>query len=45
MGEAENIGPSTSRDLVVELTPGRYEVACKPGMTGKGIRTPLAVTG
>jgi iron uptake system component EfeO len=45
IGEVENIGPSTSRDLVVELTPGRYQVACKPGMIGKGIRQPLAVTG
>jgi high-affinity iron transporter len=43
MGEVENIGPGTSRDLVVELPPGSYEVACKPGMTGDGIRKPLTV--
>ena len=43
IAEVENIGPSTSRNLVVELTPGSYEVACKPGMSGKGIRQPLTV--
>jgi high-affinity iron transporter len=45
VGEVENIGPGTSRDLVVELPPGSYEVACKPGMTGDGIRKPLTVLG
>jgi high-affinity iron transporter len=45
MGEVENIGPGTRRDLVVELPPGSYEVACKPGMTGDGIRKPLTVSG
>ena len=39
-GEVENIGPGTSRDLDVDLTAGEYEVACKPGMKGDGIRTP-----
>lgn len=37
VGEAENIGPGLSRDLVVELEPGRYFTACKPGMTGDGV--------
>ncbi len=45
MGEVENVGPGTSRDLVVELPPGSYEVACKPGMTGDGIRRALTVSG
>jgi len=45
MGEVENIGPALSRDLTVELPPGQYEVACKPGMVGSGIRQPLTVTG
>ena len=45
MGEVENIGPATSRDLVVQLPPGKYQIACKPGMTGDGIRTALAVSG
>lgn len=45
MGEAENIGPGTSRVFTVSLTPGRYQVACKPGMSGNGIRTDITVTG
>ncbi len=45
MGEAENIGPGTSRDFSVKLNPGDYQVACKPGMVGDGIRTDLTVTG
>jgi hypothetical protein len=43
--EVENIGPGTSREMTAELTPGRYEVACKPGQTGDGIRTAITVTG
>src|SRR5512142_726863 len=45
LGEVENIGPGISRSLTVDLEPGRYEIACKPAMTGTGIRTPLVVTG
>ncbi|HEV7755056.1 MAG TPA: iron uptake system protein EfeO [Mycobacteriales bacterium] len=45
MGEVENIGPGLTRTLPVELPAGRYQAACKPGMTGKGIRTALTVTG
>jgi iron uptake system component EfeO len=45
MGEVENIGPSTKRNLTVDLVPGDYQVACKPGMTGNGIRSALKVTG
>jgi uncharacterized cupredoxin-like copper-binding protein len=45
MGERENIGPGTSQTLEVNLAAGDYEVACKPGMTGDGIRTALSVTG
>ena len=36
VGEAENIGPGLSRDLVVQLDAGTYFTACKPGMTGDG---------
>ena len=43
--EKENIGPGTAYDLTVDLTAGDYEVACKPGMVGEGIRTPVTVTG
>jgi uncharacterized cupredoxin-like copper-binding protein len=45
MGEVENIGPGTSRDFTVSLDPGRYQVACKPGMSGDGVRTDITVTG
>lgn len=44
-GEVENIGPGTSRSLTVDLTKGTYEVACKPGQKGDGIRTKITVTG
>jgi iron uptake system component EfeO len=43
--EAEDIGPGTSRELTVDLAAGTYEVACKPGMTGNGIRTRITVGG
>jgi iron uptake system component EfeO len=45
LGEVENIAPGLSRELHVELAPGTYEAACKPGMTGKGIRAALTVSG
>jgi iron uptake system component EfeO len=45
MGEVENISPGVSRDLRVNLQPGTYETACKPGMAGKGIRGAFHVTG
>jgi uncharacterized cupredoxin-like copper-binding protein len=43
VGEVEDIGPGTSRNLTVSLVPGSYQVACKPGMTGDGIRTDITV--
>jgi uncharacterized cupredoxin-like copper-binding protein len=45
MGEVENVGPGTSRSLTVDLKAGEYELACKPGQTGKGIRAAITVTG
>jgi iron uptake system component EfeO len=45
VSEVENIGPGISRDLQVDLAEGTYEVACKPGQTGDGIRTEVTVTG
>jgi iron uptake system component EfeO len=45
IGEVENIGPAATRDLVVDLPAGKYQVACKPGMVGSGIRTALTVNG
>ncbi|MDP2287535.1 MAG: cupredoxin domain-containing protein [Actinomycetota bacterium] len=45
VSEVENIGPGIRRDMSVELAPGTYEIACKPGQTGDGIRASLTVTG
>ncbi|GLW06429.1 lipoprotein [Microtetraspora sp. NBRC 13810] len=45
MGEVENIVPGLTRDVIVELPPGAYEAACKPGMVGNGIRSALKVSG
>jgi len=45
ISEVENIGPGATRDLTVDLTGGEYEVACKPGQTGDGIRTKINVSG
>ncbi|MEO7981199.1 MAG: cupredoxin domain-containing protein, partial [Sporichthyaceae bacterium] len=45
VGEVENVGPGINRDLEVDLAAGRYEVACKPGQNGDGIRQEITVTG
>jgi high-affinity iron transporter len=45
VGQVENVAPGVRRDLHVELAPGSYTVACKPGMVGAGVRGPLTVTG
>ena len=44
VGEVENIGPGLTRDLTVTLAAGSYITACKPGMTGDGIRAPFDAT-
>jgi iron uptake system component EfeO len=44
IGEVENIGPGITRDLVVQVAPGSYFTACKPGMVGDGIRAAFTVT-
>jgi iron uptake system component EfeO len=44
VGEAEDIGPGLSRDLVATMAAGKFIVACKPGMTGDGIREDFVVT-
>jgi iron uptake system component EfeO len=43
--ERENIGPGTSVDFTVQLDAGKYQIACKPGMVGDGIRKDITVTG
>ncbi|WP_172650282.1 iron uptake system protein EfeO [Rhodococcus opacus] len=46
MGEVENIGPGLTRQLIVSLPDaGTYQLACKPGMVGDGIRQEFTVTG
>jgi plastocyanin len=45
VGEVENIAPGTTRDFDVKVSGGSFEVACKPGQTGKGIRTAIQVSG
>lgn len=44
ISEVENIGPGLSRELVVQIGPGEYTLACKPGMVGDGIRQAFTVT-
>lgn len=44
VGEVENVGPGLSRDLVLNVPAGRYVPACKPGMSGRGIRSDFTVT-
>jgi plastocyanin len=46
VGEVENIAPGTGRAFPVTVASGTtYEVACKPGQTGNGIRTKVIVAG
>jgi iron uptake system component EfeO len=44
VGEVEAIGPNTSKTLTVNAPAGSYVTACKPGMTGDGIRGDFTVT-
>ncbi|HEX7746904.1 MAG TPA: iron uptake system protein EfeO [Micromonosporaceae bacterium] len=45
MGEVENIAPGLRRELRVTLVAGTYETSCRPGMSGRGIRGALTVSG
>ncbi|MFF0061853.1 iron uptake system protein EfeO [Streptomyces sp. NPDC005279] len=45
VSELENIGPGLKRKLTAEVKAGTYEIACKPGMKGEGIRQTVTVTG
>jgi len=45
LSEVENVGPGTSRTLTVNLAAGDYQLGCKPGQKGNGIRTPITVVG
>lgn len=44
VAEVENVGPSITRALTVNAAAGKYITACKPGMTGEGIRADFTVT-
>ncbi|MER5882526.1 iron uptake system protein EfeO [Streptomyces sp. NPDC001941] len=43
--ERENIGPGTKAKITAEVKAGDYEIACKPGMKGDGIRQQVKATG
>jgi iron uptake system component EfeO len=45
LSEKENIGPGTADTLTAEVRAGSYEIACRPGMKGHGVRQKLTVTG
>ncbi|MEU4211321.1 iron uptake system protein EfeO [Streptomyces sp. NPDC026206] len=46
VAERENIGPGTKAEIVATIKKaGSYEIACKPGMKGDGIRQKITVTG
>ncbi|MFD8992795.1 iron uptake system protein EfeO [Streptomyces goshikiensis] len=45
VAERENIGPGTKATITAEIKAGDYEIACKPGMKGDGIRTKVKATG
>jgi len=45
VGEVENVAPGTSREFPVKFTGGDYDVTCKPGQRGDGIRTRVTVGG
>ena len=44
VAEKENVGPGTKASFSATLDPGTYQVACKPGQKGSGIRQTLTVT-
>ncbi|MEU6896128.1 iron uptake system protein EfeO [Streptomyces sp. NPDC046557] len=43
--ERENIGPGTKATVTAEIKAGAYQIACKPGMKGDGIRRKVTATG
>src|SRR4051795_7426458 len=45
VSEKENIGPGTKYTLTAAVKAGSYEIACRPGMKGHGVRQKLTVTG
>ncbi|NEA39714.1 iron uptake system protein EfeO [Streptomyces sp. SID11385] len=45
VSEKENIGPGVKYTLTAEVKAGSYEIACRPGMVGHGVRQKLTVSG
>ncbi|MET9883746.1 iron uptake system protein EfeO [Streptomyces sp. NPDC006430] len=45
VAERENIGAGTKASITAEMKAGSYEIACKPGMKGDGIRQKVTATG
>jgi iron uptake system component EfeO len=45
VAEKENIGPGTKYTMTAEVKAGEYEIACRPGMKGHGVRQKLTATG
>ncbi|WP_411105847.1 iron uptake system protein EfeO [Streptomyces sp. cmx-4-9] len=43
--ERENIGPGTKASITAEIKAGDYEIVCKPGMKGDGLRQKVKATG
>lgn len=44
VAEKERIGPGTQATFSARLDAGTYDIACKPGEKGNGIRQTLTVT-
>jgi iron uptake system component EfeO len=44
ISEVEGIGAGITRTMTLQVQPGKYTTACKPGMKGKGIRGEFTVT-
>jgi iron uptake system component EfeO len=44
VGEVENIGPGLQGKLIVTADQGDYLTACRPGLTGQGMRADFTVT-
>lgn len=45
VSEVEGVTTGTSRTLNVDLSAGKYQVRCKPGMKGSGFSSDFTVTG
>jgi iron uptake system component EfeO len=43
--ERENIGPGTRATITAQVKAGTYQIACKPGMKGDGIRQKVTASG